>query len=420
MAQSIFSKNLIDRMDPYNIIRKAGMFLRVNKSLYSPSTLQTVLTETFSTDAKLFSLIQASGMSYSTKVAVTAAKDASATRCLFASYNRPDLRGSHDFEREETDSTEIKIWEAARATSAAPFFFPPFIRVGTEYVDGGLYANCPAEVALLEKDNIWAENNAPLDVLVSIGTGTQNRPDRIPSIIRVGGFEKIMATFFRSLETDPMWKQLVDRTRDRTTEGRLLRLNPKLEGNYIALDDTRKMENLEEMVESQLKDSSFKTILQQTANMLLASLFFFEPDENYASLATINPYPLMPYAIDPHRIPGTIRCRLRGGSQELINLLEKVDSFWYWYPEIHHALGPEDLNSEQHHSWYKVPGFENWRNDMFNSHRTSSFFRLPHEFHSTSRFLLVLAVSWKDNDAKYPISGFPMTMEDLLQRAASH
>ena len=37
----------------------------------------------------------------------------------------------------------VKLWEAARATSAAPYYFPP-IKVGHyELVDGGLGANNP-------------------------------------------------------------------------------------------------------------------------------------------------------------------------------------------------------------------------------------------------------------------------------------
>jgi len=36
-----------------------------------------------------------------------------------------------------------KIWEVARATSAAPVYFKSYERNGVEYVDGGLWANCP-------------------------------------------------------------------------------------------------------------------------------------------------------------------------------------------------------------------------------------------------------------------------------------
>ena len=38
---------------------------------------------------------------------------------------------------------DIKIWEAARATSAAPSYFPSLKVGGYELVDGGLGANNP-------------------------------------------------------------------------------------------------------------------------------------------------------------------------------------------------------------------------------------------------------------------------------------
>jgi hypothetical protein len=65
------------------------------------------------------------------------------------------------------------IWEAARATSAAPTFFksikiakpPP----GLEFIDGGLTYNNPAELALEEASRIWP--HADKFCLVSLGTG---------------------------------------------------------------------------------------------------------------------------------------------------------------------------------------------------------------------------------------------------------
>ena len=38
---------------------------------------------------------------------------------------------------------EIKVWEAARATSAAPAYFKPFAIEKYELLDGGLGANNP-------------------------------------------------------------------------------------------------------------------------------------------------------------------------------------------------------------------------------------------------------------------------------------
>jgi predicted acylesterase/phospholipase RssA len=68
------------------------------------------------------------------------------------------------------------IWQAARATSAAPTFFEPMriehSGVGIGYVDGGLGSNNPSELARDEAERIW--NQITSCCLVSIGTGLQS------------------------------------------------------------------------------------------------------------------------------------------------------------------------------------------------------------------------------------------------------
>lgn len=62
----------------------------------------------------------------------------------------------------------------ARAMSAAPGYFKPFIqeRTGIGYLDGALYYNNPARVANMERKIVWPDTkNHPPDMLLSIGTG---------------------------------------------------------------------------------------------------------------------------------------------------------------------------------------------------------------------------------------------------------
>jgi predicted acylesterase/phospholipase RssA len=60
------------------------------------------------------------------------------------------------------------VWQAARATTAAPTFFLPIVINDIEYSDGGTGFNNPVEVAIDEADNIWPDR--PIGCLVSIGT----------------------------------------------------------------------------------------------------------------------------------------------------------------------------------------------------------------------------------------------------------
>lgn len=57
----------------------------------------------------------------------------------------PPLRlRSYKTDLEPLSYPDIKIWEAARATSAAPHYFVPMVINGDKLVDGGLKANNPA------------------------------------------------------------------------------------------------------------------------------------------------------------------------------------------------------------------------------------------------------------------------------------
>ena len=74
---------------------------------------------------------------------------------------------------DKTRPSECALWQAARATSAAPTFFKPMTidrpRPAITYVDGGMGYNNPSELALNEARRIWP--TCTQFGLVSIGTG---------------------------------------------------------------------------------------------------------------------------------------------------------------------------------------------------------------------------------------------------------
>ena len=74
---------------------------------------------------------------------------------------------------EKTRPSECALWQAARATSAAPTFFKAMTvdrpRPAITYVDGGMGYNNPSELALTEARRIWS--TCTQFGLVSIGTG---------------------------------------------------------------------------------------------------------------------------------------------------------------------------------------------------------------------------------------------------------
>ena len=62
----------------------------------------------------------------------------------------------------------MPVRDAARATSAAPTYFPPF----GPYIDGGVYVNNPSITAFAEARYMWPEEDI---FIMSIGTGEHTR-----------------------------------------------------------------------------------------------------------------------------------------------------------------------------------------------------------------------------------------------------
>jgi predicted acylesterase/phospholipase RssA len=85
------------------------------------------------------------------------------------------------------------IWQAARATSAAPLFFDP-ITFGVPpktYGDGGLHYNNPIRILLDESKRIWnCETERRAGMIISIGTG---KP-------KLRGFGKSLTEIVKSLQ----------------------------------------------------------------------------------------------------------------------------------------------------------------------------------------------------------------------------
>jgi predicted acylesterase/phospholipase RssA len=111
--------------------------------------------------------------------------------------------------------TKCAIWQAARATTAAPTFFksmsidnpPPAII----YVDGGLGYNNPSHLAIAESRRIWGINAKVC--LVSIGTGHQSATSIVDESqletnleIQKSAFQSVRSTLSTAAWQIPGWK----------------------------------------------------------------------------------------------------------------------------------------------------------------------------------------------------------------------
>ncbi|KAF4460614.1 calcium-independent phospholipase A2 [Fusarium albosuccineum] len=153
---------------------------------YTDAGIKEVLQECFGKDTYLFGpsissssrraspQVGAGGLDW-VKVGVVSCIDGRrAEPVLIANYSRnPTTSGKDYFSRADEQLKDFKIWEAARATAAAPTYFQPFYHRGTgkTYVDGGIAHNNPVQIAFTECDRIWPDSTLPPDILVSLGTG---------------------------------------------------------------------------------------------------------------------------------------------------------------------------------------------------------------------------------------------------------
>ena len=77
---------------------------------------------------------------------------------LFRTYQAPKY-----------SSPNCTIWEAVRATSAVPTFFPHIVIDGEPFVDGGMGCNNPVQQVLQEAELVFPDRHVAC--IVSIGTG---------------------------------------------------------------------------------------------------------------------------------------------------------------------------------------------------------------------------------------------------------
>jgi predicted acylesterase/phospholipase RssA len=278
---------MLTYVDPLQVASMTLMVLGIFVSKYHTTPLRNGLIRLFGEDLNLYSSTKVKKLQRPTRVAVASTKDIGASRCLITNYNRPDFSSGDDFEHEDEDAKEMRVWEAGLATASAPYYFRPFEKAETmkNYVDGALHANLPIRYALEEMANLWPnpDRETLLDALVSVGTGIQKEPDT-PRILGIGGFKQIYTDYHSNIDTERLWEIFInDSSYSVELRHKIHRLNAYIENDHVAIDDYKKMGAMEDMASRQMDGSArcpspLAMDIAKAADILTASLFFFEPD----------------------------------------------------------------------------------------------------------------------------------------------
>ena len=201
---------------------------------------------------------------------------------------------------------------SARATSAAPGYFKPFIheRTGIGYLDGALYYNNPVRVANMECKLIWPDTmNLPPDILLSIGTG--HNAESTAAKIK-NGSKSVRIRAPKEVELPPKtktqkitqllyarrlfqgWKDRVDNminaelawhkfsvvvfklNRDLYIQTRYQRISPDLGSNPPPMDKVNMIGQVSRKTRNLLKNRESLQKIRKISAQLVASSFYFE------------------------------------------------------------------------------------------------------------------------------------------------
>jgi patatin-like phospholipase/acyl hydrolase len=149
---------------------------------------------------------------------------------LFKTAHHPRL--VQDYQR--------RLVDIAMATSAAPTYFAPFTsHAGQSFLDGGVWANCPILVALLEAIHVLKQEPSSIEVL---SIGTTEAPFDIAGARRLGGimsWSRRIVQLLMEAQVDAAMAQA-----QIVTGKRVLRIDAMTRPGRFRLDDVRQIEQL--------------------------------------------------------------------------------------------------------------------------------------------------------------------------------
>ncbi|KAB5580484.1 hypothetical protein GE09DRAFT_1212934 [Coniochaeta sp. 2T2.1] len=181
---------------------------------------------------------------------------------LFRTYETPNS--------EDTWLKDCKVWEAARATTAAPAYFKPVeIKRGSvakTFIDGAVSCNNPAGKLLEEAGRVF-NSRRKIGAILSIGTGT--KPKNMPTDEGSGklGYAKALFKMLKNQAVDTEHVHLGLKARFKNFPNAYFRFNVP-GGGHIGLADWDRMGELKAMTEKYLSLPAVTQEIEEIADVL--------------------------------------------------------------------------------------------------------------------------------------------------------
>ncbi|KAH8667562.1 hypothetical protein BGZ60DRAFT_564753 [Tricladium varicosporioides] len=416
-----------------------------HRSMYKTKPFEKALRESFE-ERPLFGGLN-SQKGHMIKVAVTSTTLMDQQPVVLANYNRPDSQeySSYTFERQDKPAMELKTWEAARATSAAPPYFKDFTKneTKTAYIDGALYHNNPVGVAHHERMLIWKDVGMKQpDIFLSIGTGYNGHPEQ-DTPVSTSFFGKFNTTHKKELPPRPnvplgnlrtfstftgqLWSTVSSRFDSilnctkiwndfrldalggpyASDQRRYIRLNPDLGFKVPKLDAVDNLRDIQQAAHEHLQSGFANARTKEVAHRLIASTFFFEKTDASAREQE-----------GKYECDGFICCRFHTGTEEMKALGRYIldcmkGSFEPYfiiqedrkYENVQKVLISEDVLKDMHIRGRFLIG--------------PIHITLSKQLSTTAIYLCLQEALYPySRDSNVPISGFPRTLmtEDFTQK----
>jgi hypothetical protein len=157
--------------------------------------------------------------------------------------------------------TEYTIWQAARATSAAPFYFPTAVIGRKRFWDGGLANNNPVQEVWAEAQGLFRAR--PANCIISLGTGFSERKPRRSLLPVLGRGKKILKNV---TNTERPHLRVAEEAGNRGVP--YYRFNPSTAQDQIGLADHKLLDALEEHTVNFLGGQEVQAEIRRCAELL--------------------------------------------------------------------------------------------------------------------------------------------------------